>query len=66
MLVRRSAEAPDGVARHMRAHGCGLRACEVCGSLLETREFGMVFIGNPRKRIKWGGANRIVLRSKTS
>ena len=28
MRGRRSAEAPDGVGRHVRAHGCGLRACE--------------------------------------
>ena len=28
---RRSAEAPDGVGRHMRAHGGGLRACEAYG-----------------------------------
>ena len=28
---RRSAEAPDGVGRHMRAHGCGLRICEAYG-----------------------------------
>ena len=28
MRGRRSAETPDGVGRHVRAHGCGLRACE--------------------------------------
>ena len=28
MRGRRSAEAPDGVGRHMRAHGCGLRTCK--------------------------------------
>ena len=28
---RRSAEAPDGVGSHMRAYGCGLRACEAYG-----------------------------------
>ena len=28
---RRSAEAPDGVGRHVRAHGCGFRACEAYG-----------------------------------
>ena len=31
MRGRRIAEAPDGVGRHMRAHGCGLRACEAYG-----------------------------------
>ena len=31
MRGRRSAEAPDGVGRHMRAHGCGLRTCEAYG-----------------------------------
>ena len=32
MRGRRSAEAPDGVpGRHVRAHGCGLRACEAYG-----------------------------------
>ena len=30
MRGRRSAEAPDGVGRHMRAHGCGLCTCEAC------------------------------------
>ena len=28
---RRSAGAPDGVGRLVRAHGCGLRACEDYG-----------------------------------
>ena len=28
---RRSAEVPDGVGRHVRVHGCGLRACEAYG-----------------------------------
>ena len=28
MRGRRSAEAPDCVGSHMRAHGCGLRACQ--------------------------------------
>ena len=41
MRGRRIAEAPDGVGRHMRAHGCGLCTCkahgravveEVCGA----------------------------------
>ena len=31
MRGRRSAERPDGVGRHVRAHGCGLRACEAYG-----------------------------------
>ena len=31
MRGRRSAEAPDGVGRHMCAHGGGLRACEAYG-----------------------------------
>ena len=31
MRGRRIAEAPDGVGRHVRAHGCGLRACEAYG-----------------------------------
>ena len=31
MRGRRSAEAPDGVGRHVRAHSCGLRACESYG-----------------------------------
>ena len=34
MRGRRSAEAPDGVGRHMRAHGCGLRACEAYGRVV--------------------------------
>ena len=28
MRGRRIAEAPDGVGRHMRAHGCDLRTCK--------------------------------------
>ena len=28
---RRIAEAPDGVGRHVRAHGCGLCTCESHG-----------------------------------
>ena len=31
MRGRRSAEAPDCVGRHVRVHGCGLRACEAYG-----------------------------------
>ena len=31
MLGRRIAEAPDGVGRHMRAHGCGLCTCKAHG-----------------------------------
>ena len=31
MRGRRIAETPDGVGRHMRAHGCGLCACEAYG-----------------------------------
>ena len=31
MRGRRRAEAPDGVVPHVRAHGCGLRACEAYG-----------------------------------
>ena len=31
MRGRRIAEAPDGVGRHMRAHGSGLRAFEAYG-----------------------------------
>ena len=31
MRGRGSAEAPDCVGRHVRAHGCGLRACEAYG-----------------------------------
>ena len=27
----RAEEAPDGVGRHVRAHSCGLRACEAYG-----------------------------------
>ena len=31
MRGRRSAETPDGVGRHVCAHGCGLRVCEAYG-----------------------------------
>ena len=31
MRGRRIAEAPDGVGRHMRAHGCGLCTCKTHG-----------------------------------
>ena len=31
MRGKGSAEAPDGVGRHMCAHGGGLRACKACG-----------------------------------
>ena len=31
MRGRRSAERPDGVGRHVRTQGCGLRACEAYG-----------------------------------
>ena len=31
MRGKRSAEAPDGVGRHVRTHGWGLRACEAYG-----------------------------------
>ena len=31
MRGRRIAEAPDGVGRHMRAHGCGLLTCKAHG-----------------------------------
>ena len=31
MRGRRIAEAPDGVGRHMRAHGCGLCTCKAHG-----------------------------------
>ena len=31
MRGRRIAEAPDGLGRHMRAHGCGLCTCKSHG-----------------------------------
>ena len=31
MRRRRSAEAPNGVGRHVRAHGCGLGTCKAHG-----------------------------------
>ena len=52
MRGRRIAESPDGVGRHMRAHGCGLRTCkangravveEVCGATEGERFVGGLF-----------------------
>ena len=31
MRGRRITEAPEGLWRHMRAHGCGLRTCKAHG-----------------------------------
>ena len=74
MRGRRIAEAPDGVGRHVRAHGCGLCTCKAHGRAVveEVRgdvkffDFGWSLLETREAKLKWGGRDRIVLRSKPS